>query len=240
MEDIRKTRVSVIISAFNEEGNIKECIQRIIRTMPNAEVVLVHGGKDRTAEIAREMKRKDKKYRNIKIVINKNDRGKGHATRVGIKNSKYDLMAQVDADCQFPPEELPILIKPILDKKTEIVFASRYCKGASYERNSVTRFARLATWVDSFLTNMLSGYRLTDVNAGFKAWTRKAINAVDMKCDHFGYEPEIAVMASKRGYKIVEVPIHYKGREQGKSRVSLIMDGIKIMTYLFKVKFFRK
>lgn len=228
--------VSVIIASFNEEKNIKETIQRIYKTLPNCELILVEGGNDRTIAIAEEEK---KEHPSMIIIHNKEDRGKGQAIRVGINAATKQIMAQVDADSQFPPEELPQLLQPILQNKADIVFASRFVDGSTIEKGSLTRMRRLANYVVSGFTSLLCGNRLTDVNAGFKAWKSEVIQALDIRCNHFGYEPEIAIMAAKKGYRIVEVPVNYKGRQRGISNVKLLRDGIIIPIFLLKTKFLR-
>ncbi len=227
---------SIIIASFNEEKNIKETIDRVYNTLPNCELILVEGGTDKTIEIAQEEK---KKHSNMIIIHNKNDKGKGHGIRIGIQQATKSIMAQVDADSQFPPEELPSLIQPILENKADIVFASRFVAGSTIEKGSLTGMRRLANYVVSGFTSLLCGTKLTDVNAGFKAWKTDVIRNLDIQCNHFGYEPEIAIMAAKKGYSIVEVPVNYKGRQQGISNVKLLRDGIIIPLFLIKTKLFR-
>lgn len=228
--------ISIIIASFNEEKNIRETIGRIYKTLPNCELILVEGGNDRTIAIAEEEK---KKHPTMIIIHNKEDKGKGQAIRVGIAAATKPVMAQVDADSQFPPEELPQLLQPILENKADIVFASRFVEGSTIEKGSLTRMRRLANWVVSGFTSLLCGNRLTDVNAGFKAWKSDVIRDINIKCNHFGYEPEIAIMAAKKGYRIVEVPVNYKGRQRGISNVKLLRDGIIIPIFLIKTKFLR-
>jgi glycosyltransferase involved in cell wall biosynthesis len=236
MAEKRTPEVSVIIASFNEERNIRETIERIYTTMPNCELILVEGGNDKTIEIAQEMK---KKYASMIIIHNTHDKGKGHGIRVGIAAATKPIMAQVDADSQFPPEELPQLIQPILDNTADIVFASRFVNGSTIESGSLTRMRRLANYVVSGFTSLLCGTRLTDVNAGFKAWKRDVIRDLGIQCNHFGYEPEIAILAAKKNYKIVEVPVNYKGRQRGITNVKLLRDGIIIPLFLIKTKLFR-
>ncbi len=237
-KEIKKeySEISVIIASFNEEKNIRETIERIYKTLPNCELILVEGGTDKTIEIAQEER---KKYPTMRIIHNTKDKGKGQAIRVGIDAATKSLIAQVDADSQFPPEELPRLIQPILEEKADIVFASRFVEGSTIEAGSLTRMRRLANYVVSGFTSFLCGQRLTDVNAGFKAWKSAIIKNLDIRCDHFGYEPEIAILAAKRGYRILEVPVNYKGRQRGISNVKLLRDGIIIPLFLIKTKLFR-
>ncbi len=234
---MRLPPVSVIIASRNEEKNIRDCIERCYRALPNAEVIVVEGGDDRTVEIANSLKHR---YKTLKVIHNKNDRGKGHGIRVGIQHATKSIMAQVDADCQFLPEELPQLVKPIVDGKADITFCSRLMKDSKVAKGTITPLHYLANWVVSGYTSMLAWHWYTDVQAGFKAWTAKAIHDIDMQCDHFGYEPEIAIMAAKKGYTIVEVPVSFRPRTKGTSKVNLWRDGILIPLYLLKVKFFRR
>ena len=165
--DLELPEISIIIASFNEENNIRETIDRIYATLPNCELIIVEGGMDRTIEIAQEEK---KSHPNMIIIKNNEDKGKGQAIRIGIEAATKQVMAQVDADSQFPPEELPQLIQPILDDTADIVFASRFIKGSTIEKGSLTKMRRLANYVVSGFTSILSGKRYTDVNAGFKAW----------------------------------------------------------------------
>lgn len=238
MKKFKKYNLSVIISAYNEEKNIAETIRRVHKTVPDAEILVIDAGsKDNTSKVVESMK-----IPNLKVIRYTPSivSGKGRAIRLGIENAKGDIQVQVDADSQFPPEEIPGLIQPILDGKADITFCSRFMEGATVQKGSLTGIRRFANWVVSTYTSILSGFKLTDVNAGFKAWTTKAMRDIELHCDHFGYEPEIAVMAGKRGYKIVEVPVNYKIRKAGNTGVFLLRDGIIIPWFLIKTKLFRK
>ncbi len=235
----KKIKLTVIVACYNEEKNISETIRRIHKTVPDAEIIVVDdGSKDSTSKVAREtaIKLRIKNFRVIRYTPNK---GKGNAIKVGVENAKGEIQAQVDADSQFPPEELPRLIKPILDGKADLTFASRFIKGSTIQKGSLTKLRRLANYVVSGFTSILAGTRLTDVNAGFKAWKTDVIRDIDFDCKHFGYEPEIAIIAREKGYRIVEVPVNYKGRQTGISNVKLLRDGVLIPMYLLRVKFGR-
>lgn len=228
--------ISVIIAAYNEEKNIIEAIQRTRKIMPNSEIIVVDdGSEDKTAEVAEKIK-----DNNLKVIRLKRNRGKGKAIQVGIDNATYPIMAQVDADCQFPPEELPKIIEPIINGETDIVFASRFIKGSVVKKGSLKSIRRFANFVVSGFTSIMCGKRLTDVNAGFKAWKSDVIRDIRIISDRFAYEPEIAIMTAKKGYKIVEVPVTYFPRKEGKTNVSLIKDGIMIILGLIIIKIFRR
>ena len=224
--------LSVIIAAYNEENNILRTIQRVQKSVPKAEIIIVDdGSKDKTSNVAKSIK-----SQNVKVISHKKNRGKGYAIRTGINNATREIQAQIDADSQFLPEELPRLLKPILENKADIVFASRFVKGSTIQKGSLTRMRRLANLVVSGITSILCKKRFTDVNAGFKAWKSDAIRDIDIKCPHFAYEPEIAIKGIEKGYRFREVPINYKGRQKGISNVRLLRDGIIIPLYLLRLK----
>ena len=145
-------KISVIVACYNEQGNIVDTINRIHKTLPSAEIVVVDdGSSDKTAEVS-----KATKIPNLKIIRYTPNRGKGNAIRVGNKNSSGEIVAQVDADSQFPPEELNNLIVPIKEGKVDIVFASRFVKNSTVEGGSLTRMRRIANYVVSGFTSSIA------------------------------------------------------------------------------------
>ncbi len=230
-------KVTVMVQCYNEENNIANTIGRISNAMPKAEILIVDDGStDTTADTVKNLK---KKYHNLRLVSYYPNRGKGYATQVGINEAKGDIQVQIDADCQFSPEEIPKLIKPIQKCRADITFASRFISGSNIEKGAITSVRMLANFVVSGFTSILCGRRVTDVNAGFKAWKSDAIRKLGVECNHFGYEPEIAILAAKKGFMIEEVPTKFLPRKEGQSKVKLIRDGIIIPLYLLKVKLLR-
>ncbi|MBI3942789.1 MAG: glycosyltransferase family 2 protein [Chloroflexi bacterium] len=227
-------QISLIVAAFNEEDNISQCIAELLAYAPNGEVVVVHGGFDRTADIADETRKEYGDH--VTVVRNKNDRGKGHAIREGIARARFPLMAQFDADLQFQARELPKLIQPILDGRVPVTFGSRFIGGADSRVGAEHRSRNISNYAVSLYTSVLCGHRYTDVMAGFKAWTRAAIERIDLRCNHFGYEAEIAIRAAMVGIPIEEVPITYDPRRKGQSNVNLLRDGFLVGTYLLRTR----
>ena len=224
--------LSVIIATYNEEKNILNTIKRVQKAVPKAEILVVDdGSKDNTVKMAKSIKLK-----NLMVISYKPNRGKGYAIKEGINKAARKVQAQLDADSQFPPEELPGLVKPILENKADVVFASRFIKGSTIQKGSLTKLRKLANFVVSGFTSILSGKRFTDVNAGFKAWKTDVIRDIDFHCNHFAYEPEIAIKGTEMRYKFIEVPVNYKGRQLGITNVKLLKDGIIIPLYLLRLK----
>lgn len=225
-------RISVIIPAYNEEKNIKETIERTRKTGEDYEIIVVDDGSgDNTTKIAKENGA-------ITFKFEKNQ-GKGSAFKKGIKESTGDIIVQVDADSQFPPEDIPRLIEPILDGRCDITFGSRFLGLSIVDESSISFRNRIANKVDSWLASLFSGVKITDVQAGFKAFTKDAIEKINFQENSFAYEPEIAIIASKRKLRIVEVPVHYRARSGGKSNIKIVRDTYLITKSMLKTWLFR-
>lgn len=228
--------LSVIISCFNEEESIGECLRRTVKAVPDAEILVIHGGTDRTADIADEMARGNP---NIVVIRNLDDRGKGHAIKVGIEKSSADTMVQFDADLQFMPEEIPRVALPILAGEADLSFGARFMKGSDVANYDFSFFRVLGNRIVNRYINLLTGQAFCDITTGFKAWTREAIESVAFRDDRFIYEAEIAVRAGLKGLRIAMVPITYFNRYGGisghgrgwKEPVSIILTGIKILAF---------
>lgn len=226
--------VSIIIACLSEENTIEEVIHRIFKTLPCAQVLVVSGGRDRTNEIVRGL---EPHYPALRLIINENDRGKGHAIRVGVEAASHPYHAQIDADIQFLPEELPRLLEPIVSGRADVSLGSRFIKGSVRKPGSTPLLRTAGNLVASAWASLLFGQRLTDVQAGFKAWTAECIRNIGLTSDNYSYEAEIAVKSVAKGSKVVDVPITTLGRRGGASNVNVAMDGIHLLWDIAKFRF---
>jgi glycosyltransferase involved in cell wall biosynthesis len=233
-ENILLEKISVIVSCFNEEKTIRECVERIQRTLPNSEILVICGGTDNTIEIAKELALKDK---NMKVLKNYGDTGKGHAVKLGISIAQYDIMVQIDADLQFMPEEIPKVVRPILDNEFQISFGVRFAEDSNVENYNFSFFRVMGNKLVNKYISFLTGQRFCDITTGLKAWTRKAIEDINFRDNRFVYEMEIAVRGTAKGYNIAMVPITYFNRLGGisghgrawREPISIILTGAKIL-----------
>jgi glycosyltransferase involved in cell wall biosynthesis len=207
-------QVSIIISCFNEEKSVEQCVRTVHDAMPDAEIVVVHGGNDRTLEIARSLKAE---IPNINPVRNENDRGKGHGIKTGVENAQGSVMAQFDADLQFKATDLPILLAPILTDQADVSLGSRFLPASDRAAYKPSLFRDLGNRILAAYVSVLTGKKVTDVTGGMKAWTRSAIEKIAFRDDKYSYEAEIVVRAGLLGMRIVEVPVNYASRCEGGS-----------------------
>jgi glycosyltransferase involved in cell wall biosynthesis len=205
---------SIIIACLHEEDTIRECLERVTRAVPDAEVLVVHGGPDATLEIARAMARDNP---HIVSIRNDNDEGKGHAIQVGIAHATHDVMCQWDADLQFPPEDIPTVLAPILAGDADLSIGSRFMRGADSSQYKFSFLRVVGNWIVNAWVSLMCGRRMTDVTTGCKAWTRDAIGKIAFRDRRFVYEVEIVVRAARLGLRIAQVPVRYHNRQGGVS-----------------------
>ena len=206
--------ISILVACRNEEENIETCLASVIAAIPDAEVLVIDGGTDRTAELARAMA---ETHPLIRVLPNPDDRGKGHAIQFGIREARADVMAQFDADLQFEATDLPALVAPLLEGTVDLCIGSRALPGAQREESNIEKSrdwgnALLSAWV-----SLLVGRRVSDVTTGMKAWTRTAIETIGFKDTAYSYEAELIVRAFRRKLRLIEMPVRYRSRERGES-----------------------
>ncbi|HUS40815.1 MAG: glycosyltransferase family 2 protein [Pirellulales bacterium] len=222
-----KPQLTVIVAAFNEQATIAVCLERIVAVYPSdCEVLVVDGGSDNTRS---EVQRVAQQHSGVRYVRNENDRGKGHAIRTGIAEARGDIHAQIDADIQFLPEELPQLIAPIEQGDADVTLGSRFMKDSVRRDGSTPPFRTLGNKTASLYASILFLHRMTDVQAGMKAWTRRAADLIDLKSDNYSYEVEIPVKALRHGLRVVDVPITTDARQGGETCVNVVSDGIPLL-----------
>lgn len=228
----KKGLVSIIIPAYNEEKNLKgvidEC-KKLKKYFPIELIMVQSGSKDRTVEVARAAKVD-------KILSFPHKRGKGADFWAGITASNGEYIVQIDADHQFQPFETPLFVEA-LKKGADMAIGTRFA-GGKIEKGSVTSRNLLGNWVMSKATALATGWDITDVMAGFKAFKKDAAFAIDLKEPHFEYEAESVVKARNLGLKLAQIPITYKKRKGGQSGIRALRDGGRVLKTIFKYRFF--
>jgi dolichol-phosphate mannosyltransferase len=224
---VNDPRLTVLVTTFNEEGSIEACLRRILAVYPcDCEVLVVDGGFDRTGEIVQDMARE---FPAIRYVRNENDRGKGHAVQTGIAAARGQFIAQIDADLQFLPEELPRLLAPLEAGTADVVLGSRFLPGSVRRPGSTPWLRTFGNFVTSRLASWLVWHRMSDILAGMKAWTREASGKIPLRTLHCSYDAEIAVKAVMQGLRVVDVPITTDARQAGESQIHVARDGLVIL-----------
>jgi hypothetical protein len=204
-------RIVVISPAFNEAGNVGA----VIHAMPSevdghvvVPVVIDDASDDGTADVAREA--------GALVASLPIRRGGGLALRVGYDVALKlgaDVVVTIDADGQHQPEELPILVKPILDGEADHVNGSRML--GDFERESLLR--HLGVHFFSRVVTILTGQRVTDISSGYRATRADTLRKLILEQDQF-WTSEVTIEALRHHARVVEVPVTFLTRRGGESK----------------------
>lgn len=229
-------KLSIIIPIYNEYNNIDTVIStikavRLPQEISAMEMILVDdGSKDGTVE-------KLEKYKSDKTMVIHSSRinfGKGTATRIGLTYVTGDIVLIQDADMEYDPNDYPALLKPIITDGADIVYGSRFMGKKKIEG---MRFANwLANQLLKISTNILFGVHLTDEATAYKMFKTEVLKSVTLKSKRFEICPEVTAKVLKKGYKIAEVPIAYKGRTVEEGKKIKWYDGFEAIWTLFKYR----
>lgn len=228
----RKKLVSIILTSYNEEKNIgrtiKDC-QKLKKDFPIEIIVVDAASKDKTIEIAKRMKID-------RIILFPFKRGKGADFWVAGCVAQGDYIIQIDADHQFQPNEIPLLVDE-LGKGADVAIGTRFSDEGKIEKGSVSFRNLFGNWIMSAGTSIVCGRRITDVMAGFKGFKKEAFLALDLKERHFEYEAETVTKACRMGMNLVQIPITYTKRVGGVSGIRALRDGFNVLKAIWKVYF---
>ena len=224
-------KLSVIIPVYNERDTIARLVSRVLAAPFEKEVILVDdASSDGTDDQLREAARL---HPEIRVFFHDRNRGKGAALRTGFSAAKGDVFLTQDGDLEYNPQEYAQLLEPILAGRTQIVYGSRFLG------NSNRRFLFWHAFGNRFLTwacNLLYGLNLTDMETGYKVFTRQVLDKMTLCLNRFGFDPEFTAKAAKLRLRICEVPIGYKSRDYSAGKKIRWKDGVLILAALLRFR----
>jgi glycosyltransferase involved in cell wall biosynthesis len=227
-------KLSIIIPVFNERNTIEEVIRRVRETdvgMEKEVVIVDDGSKDGTQEVLENLD-----YPDIKTFFHEKNQGKGAALHTGFANAQGNIILIQDADLEYDPAEYPILLKPILDGRADVVYGSRFLGGP---HRVLFFWHYIGNRLLTTLSNMLSNLNLSDMETCYKVIKKDVLDRITLKSKRFGFEPEITIKLAKLKAKIYEVPISYSGRDYSEGKKIGWKDGIAAIYHIFRFKFFK-
>jgi dolichyl-phosphate beta-glucosyltransferase len=229
---------SIVIPAYNESQRLGATLDKVLAYIHeqqwDAEIIVVNdGSRDNTAEIVRTLAKSEPMLR---LVENPGNRGKGYSVRNGILNSTGDIVVFSDADLSSPIEEMPKLLQA-LSTGADIAIGSRWLKAElQTQRQSLHR--QLFGRIFNGLNRAILGLQYKDTQCGFKAFTRRAAQAILplQRIERWGFDPEILFLARKFGLRVEEVPVRWG--HIGGTRINPLMDGAKMFQEMLRVRWY--
>src|ERR1051326_3422955 len=224
-------KVSIVIPVYNELNTIHKILAAVKAVSLSKEIIVVDDfSTDGTREILQKLNDPE-----IKVLFHEINKGKGAALRTGFAFASGDITVVQDADLEYDPQEIPALIKPILDGKADAVFGSRFLSGA----HRVHLFWHyVGNKILTTFSNMLTNLNLTDMETCYKAVKTDILKQMRLKTDRFSFEPEITAKLAKRGCRIYEVPISYSGRDYSEGKKVNWKDGIAAFYHMIRFRMF--
>jgi dolichol-phosphate hexosyltransferase len=225
-------KITVLIPCYNEEKGIGKVIdgvsnKKLEHLGYQTEIIVINNNSsDRTIKVALE--------KGVRVVTEKRQ-GKGSALKTGFRSisNDTDYVIMLDGDNTYKSAEIPRLIEPLANDFCDVIIGSRL--EGKLNDHSFSSSHRLANWLFTFFIRRFYLVNITDTCTGYFAWKKKVVDELIpyIKSNGFAIEVEMITKMAKLGYKIFSVPITYDRRE-GYSKLSPIMDGMKIVWMLFK------
>ncbi|MBE9012459.1 glycosyltransferase family 2 protein [Pseudanabaenaceae cyanobacterium LEGE 13415] len=227
-------KLSVVIPCYNEFGTI-ETVIRAVKAAPvqNLEIIVVD---DCSTDGTTELLKSRLESQVDRVLYHETNRGKGAALRTGFAAVTGEIAIVQDADLEYDPQEFPLMMKPIIEGRADVVFGSRF---AGNQPHRVVYYWHMVG--NKFLTtlsNMLTNINLTDMETCYKAFRREVIQSVRIEENRFGFEPEITAKVARMGCRIYEVGISYYGRTYKEGKKIGWKDGFRAIYCIVKYNLF--
>lgn len=210
--------ISIIVPTFREAPNIPILTERIDKSMKSARldyniIIVDDNSNDGIVEAVEHLKRQ--KFP-ITIEVRLHERGLSSAVIKGFSLAQGDIIVVMDADLSHPPEKIPELISQITEGNAEFAIGSRFVRGGS--ASHFNWYRRLNAWVSKILARPLT--RVTDPMAGFFCFSSSILSDISM-LNPIGFKIGLEVIVKCRPKKILEIPIEFRERLHGESKLSL-------------------
>lgn len=222
------TKVSIVIPALNEEGTVG----KTVRSVPedkledlglHVEILVVdNASEDDTAKEALEAGAR---------VVREEKPGYGSTYLRGLKEARGDIIVMGDADCTYPLDHTPEFIQPLLKGEADFVIGSRL-KGNMQEGAMPWLHRYIGNPLLTFAGNLLFKTEVSDFHCGMRAFTRKALERMDLKTTGMEFATEMVLEAREKNLRIAETPIEYRKRGGGEAKMDSFRDGWRHLRFM--------
>ncbi len=217
-------RLSVVVPVYNEIGTVRALLERVRGVPLQVEIVVVDDGStDGTRDLLPGL---DEEGLIDVLVLHERNRGKGAALRTGFQHATGDVVVVQDADLEYDPLELPLLLEPILQGQADAVFGSRFLGGP---HRVLLFWHSVGNRLLTLLSNMFTDLNLTDMETCYKMVRRELLQTLPLTADRFGIEPELTARLAQAGARIYELPISYHGRSYAEGKKIGWKDGVSAL-----------
>jgi SAM-dependent methyltransferase len=231
--------LTVIVPVFNEVKTFGALMEMLLRKeLPNLQmeiIVVESNSTDGTRELALNYQN----HPRVKLIMEEQPRGKGHAVRTGLKAATGDYVLIQDADLEYELEDYDGLLEPLFAGRAAFVLGSRHGGRNVWKmrqfngQRCVSLFVNLGHWFFTSLINVLFFQRLRDPFTMFKVFRRDCLYALEFECNRFDFDFELVIKLIRKGYRPIELPVNYRSRsfKEGK-KVRIFRDPLSWLATL--------
>jgi len=242
-------RFSIVMPVYNEIDTIVEIVRRVravqlqvpvgygpengsVVELDREMVIVDDGSTDGTREVLHTLERDP----DVILVFHEQNQGKGGAVRTGLQHATGDVIVIQDADLEYDPRDYPALLQPIVEGRSQVVYGSRFRGGPT---KAMFFWHMMGNHFLTLVTNLLYDTIISDMETGYKVFTREVAEQLNLRSPGWGFDPEITAQILKRGYRIYEVPISYTGREFEEGKKIGWRDGLTVLWTLLRCRLTR-
>jgi dolichol-phosphate hexosyltransferase len=222
--------LSVLMPVFNERKTIERAIESVLDAdvADSYELIVIDDGStDGTADLLRGTAWPE----HVRVLYHDRNRGKGAALRTGLADARGDYSAILDADLEYSPADIPLLLGPLRDGE-QAVFGAR-----GFQSHSAYSFWYVVgNRCVTFVANLLYNSWLSDIMTGQKAMRTELFRSLELRERGFAIEPEITARLLQRGIRIYEVQVDYRARSREEGKKLTAIDGLRVVRTLVRCK----
>lgn len=231
--------LSIVIPAFEEEDRLGRSLSLIVEYLrenaPSTEIIVVDDGSgDRTARVAEEFFA-DVPDISANVIRYEQNRGKGHAVKIGLMAAKADIALFSDADLSTPIDEMPKLVDPIRNGEFDVTFGSRALDRSLIGTHQPWRREQGGK-VFNLVVRLMTGMPFWDTQCGFKAFDLGKFRPLLslMQIERFGFDVEFLYVARLRGLRLKEIAVRWDNDDR--SKVNVIRDSIRMFDEVRQIR----
>lgn len=228
-------RLSIVVPVRNERTTVVPLIERVraVDCGMSKEIIVVDGAStDGTREALLALPQTE----DLVLVLEDAARGKGRAVRTGFERATGDIVMVQDADLELDPSEIPSLVAPIAQGRTDVVFGSRFKR---HGRGATPLVGYIGNFLLTQTVNLLYLTRLTDILTCYKVMHVDVARSLDLRCDGFDLDAEITCRLLRDGHRIVEVPVTYEPRRIDEGKKLSPGVGWSVLLAIVRIRFSR-
>ncbi len=223
---------------FNEKKTIIKLLQIIEeQKFIKKQIIIVDDcSTDNSLDLVKNYDFKDENL----ILSHKVNKGKGASIQSAQEYVNGDYVIIQDADLEYDPNDYKVLLNPIINRESDVVYGSRVLNKKRYKNNFISNYRILGNHLLTFFSNLINNQNLSDAHSCYKLFKSDLFKNIKLIHNDFSFCPEITTKISNLKKKIVEVPISYKGRSVEEGKKIALKDAFLAIYTLIKFKYFIK